>query len=182
MLTKIRFVLLVILAIILSNACPFVREVQAQNKFDTFAALSPEKQKEELVKIFRERMEKLTNLYYQMDSKISFYEKADKEEIKDIEKLGKFQNFLYFRFSHWLYKNTYRMQIESCKPDSEEPSQWLDNAYDGSEGINRGTVRLSSNKDRILARIDTRQDSPIALNFYWCWLTDKFYRVLTSIS
>ncbi|GHT24367.1 hypothetical protein FACS189419_09290 [Planctomycetales bacterium] len=173
MFTTIRFIIVLVLSATFTLDCLFADEIPSRSNYDAFAALPPEKQKEELIKLFKERVEKSQNMYYHLEETTRFRKKENGKEGAYLEGDGYGQGRT--DCTHWLCDNSYRMKMERYHPGSDTPNEWLDSMYDGGEGVNRVTALLIEPKKRIFGRIDTQQDPPVLNTYYWRVLTDKFH-------
>ena len=142
--------------------------------YNAFSKINTAKQKEELVRIFSDRIKKSENLFYTLDSTLRF------RSYKDGKVGDSIGPFVKGNFSQWIYGDIYRLDIESFTPDRNEPEQWVSVVYDLREGIATGKFEQKNLSNKVFGRIGTEQDPLSANNHYMCWLSDSFCNSDTS--
>lgn len=140
------------------------------SKYEAFSQLSPDEMKNQLAKAFLHRIDFTRNLFILVE--ISGEQKAYNDATKLIGQLITPYSQKTYRL--WLYKDQYRTDYPIRKNRDNQLFQNVVATYNAREGLHKGTVTTPETKDRIFARIDTRQDTTAFRNLFWIWLNDGF--------
>ena len=130
-------------------------------KLEAFSALSLSEQKQVLKNTFEERLKKMENIYYCMET----YVYGDTVSERDVA--------LIRQFKHWQLRTAYRMDVEQIPKNSKVPNHLMSFAFDPREGEIRGTFRPNESV-RKFGRIDNSANPTVWDNRYRIWLNQEF--------